>query len=515
MEFIYLTGCGPQEDTDSVREYDTGVAFAYTGYPTRRIFLIVGEDPDMPSAWETIAAPGFRHSLPTSAMSPLLPVFYKLASTAKPDDFMGTNMNQPKPPVAPKPPASDDFMGTNMNPPKLPAPDPIAGGDFANTGATDLSRSSLIPGGWNTPVDPAAGAFNPGATPADPSVVPATPAGPPVSGIDSPFYAQGGAVPTAPGAGADWVAGASKAPLRTHQSWSDVDTTLAPGEQAPPPTPEQVFYDSHKTTFDPKSRMDRGKMQAIKARLATQPTPVPGPPPPVADASWAAPTPPQAVAPVQITAPPAAPPSAAAPAPTAPAAAPVEPAPAPAATPVATTPPPVADTSWQAAPAPAAPAATPAATTPPPAAPSSAAQAFRQQQEAIRGEQTVVGARPEGAGWEAVGTRSGQPVWGKSNAPAPAAAPQAVASRANPEATYADAFKAVRSPGGDTPENFRKLNEAKAGYQKATDQFQREMDRHRSLQLHNPAAYAQVERAARTKYGIGNKGYYGTLFDHI
>jgi hypothetical protein len=57
------------------------------------------------------------------------------------------------------------------------------------------------------------------------------------------------------------------------------------------------------------------------------------------------------------------------------------------------------------------------------------------------------------------------------------------------------------------------MDQAATNYQAQTDQFFREMDRHRSLKIMNPAAYAKVDRAARQKYGIGEgPGYYGTLF---
>ncbi len=66
------------------------------------------------------------------------------------------------------------------------------------------------------------------------------------------------------------------------------------------------------------------------------------------------------------------------------------------------------------------------------AKPSAASQAFRQQENAARGQEEFVGASPQGEGWQAIGSRSGQPVWSRQT-PAgsqPPAAPQVAAAPA-------------------------------------------------------------------------------------
>lgn len=66
-------------------------------------------------------------------------------------------------------------------------------------------------------------------------------------------------VPTAPGAGSSFAM-----PAEAEPAYSSIGKPAMPAEGAPPAkTPEQLFADTHKSSFDPNSRVDRAKMLKI------------------------------------------------------------------------------------------------------------------------------------------------------------------------------------------------------------------------------------------------------------
>jgi hypothetical protein len=125
-----------------------------------------------------------------------------------------------------------------------------------------------------------------------PGDIPAPSAPPPqsiVSGIDSSWATpQQAPTPPAIGAGADYTEGAPK----PEPFGGDLGT---PSNPTPPITPEAQFMQDHGGAFDPNSRVDREKMEIVKAKMAPpQPAPIVSndslnpavPIPGVADPSW-------------------------------------------------------------------------------------------------------------------------------------------------------------------------------------------------------------------------------------